>query len=141
MPTRKKYIVSIALLVFLLATTTVTPAFMEKPDPLGGGPWPAPVCFLICNIGVGCDYGQWNLNKDRTFTDNLARSGTWSLSGGVLSIEYGVAGQTYNGDVTGRAVVGYNTGGGTFVGVHSPGGCDGVSPAPEFGVPAPDGSQ
>ncbi len=139
MPTRKKYIVSIALLVFLLAAATVTPAFMENPDPLGGSNWPKPVCFLSCGADIGCNYAQWNLNKNKTFTDNWANTGTWSLSGGAFTVIYS-GGTTYAGTVTGRGVVGDINGAGTFTGVHSPLGCNGVSPAPEFGFPSPNGS-
>ncbi len=141
MSNRKKYAISIALLVFLLAATTVSPAFMEKPDPLGGGGWPKSVCFLFCPDAGTCTYAQWNLSKDGTFVDNYLSEGDWSLSGGVFTLVY--TSRTYSGPVTGRATAGsfYGLGSGAFSGVYSPAGCSGVPPAPEFGFPSPDGSQ
>ncbi len=142
MSTRKKFLGSAALLVLLIAVAAATPAFMEKPDPLGGGGWPKSVCFLFCWDGFQCFYGQWDLNKNRTFSDNNLSTGTWNLSGSAFTLTYD-GGSAYSGAVTGRAVAGsqtYSTDEGAFSGVLSPAGCSGIT-APELGSPFPDGSQ
>ncbi len=141
MSTRKKYGVCAALIVFLLATATVTPAFMEKPDPQGGGLWPAPVCLVFCSDGYTCSYTQWTLYKDRTFVDHTGSWGAWNLSGGVFTFMYPAI--TYTGTLTGRNISGtfaFSGGAGSFAGVHSPPGCVNLPP-PVPGAPLPDGSQ
>ncbi len=144
MSIRKKYTVSVALLVFLLAATTVSPAFMEKPDPLGGGGgWPKAVCALYCWDGDFCYYAQWTLSKNGTFVDSEATFGTWNLSSGVFTITYDGGSPIYSGPVTGRAVAGiisHPAPTGAFSGVYSPAGCNGII-LPEPGFPSLDGSQ
>ncbi len=143
MSTWKKYFISITLLVILLAATAASPAFMEKPEPLaGGGAWPKSVCFLYCIDGFQCVHAQWDIYQFGTFIDNWDLTGTWDLSGGVFTVVYEGSGTTYSGPVNGRAVGGPRVGdpAGAFSAVYNPLGCFNVVPAPELGMPSPDGS-